>query len=193
MAVLAQLDAETQRVSLAASRKARENHVVARFWMYLLSGAALLAGLFVAAAVLYYTNRVNREREQLATQDTLTGLPNRMLFMDRLEQSLIRAKRHDTLVGVMFIDLDNFKRRYPRIRQRRPAHCEVANRLQAVTRAEARGTAGWRRIRRDHRCLQDQPDSSGRGKNPRRGERTLPGYRARNFLQLQYRRQRLPE
>jgi diguanylate cyclase (GGDEF)-like protein/PAS domain S-box-containing protein len=50
--------------------------------------------------------------EQLAHQafhDSLTGLPNRALFMERLQHSLSRAQRHSTLVGVIFLDLDNFK------------------------------------------------------------------------------------
>jgi len=107
---LALLDAETQRAALAASQKAHEDHIAARLWILLLSGAALLVGAFVAAVVFYFSARISREREQLATHDTLTGLPNRRMFMDRLEQSLIRARRHQTLVGVMFIDLDRFKR-----------------------------------------------------------------------------------
>ena len=110
MHVLSQLDAETNRVALAASRNARKAHEVARFWMYLLSSAALMLGLLVATIVFTYSSRISREREQLATHDALTGLSNRMLFMDRLEQSLVRAQRHGTLVGVMFIDLDRFKR-----------------------------------------------------------------------------------
>ena len=110
MDTLAQLDAETQRVSEAASRRAREEHDTARLWIYLLSGAALLLGMAVALFVFAYANRISREREQLATHDALTGLPNRMMFMDRLEQALIRAERHQTLVGLMFIDLDRFKR-----------------------------------------------------------------------------------
>ena len=138
MAALSQLETETQAVSLAASQKAREDHAAARFWIFLLSAAALLLGVFVAGIVMYYTNRVSRERERLATQDVLTGLPNRMLFMDRLEQSLIRARRRESLVGVMFIDLDHFKRVNDTL-----GHasgdlliCEVAKRLQAATRAE---------------------------------------------------------
>jgi len=138
MAALSQLETETQAVSLAASQKAREDHAAARFWIFLLSAAALLLGVFVAGIVMYYTNRVSRERERLATQDALTGLPNRMLFMDRLEQSLIRARRRESLVGVMFIDLDHFKRVNDTL-----GHasgdlliCEVAKRLQAATRAE---------------------------------------------------------
>jgi diguanylate cyclase (GGDEF)-like protein len=88
----------------------KEGHANARFWMSVLSAAALLVGLLVASVVLYFATRISRERERLATHDTLTGLPNRMMFMDRLEQALIRAQRHDTLVGIMFIDLDRFKR-----------------------------------------------------------------------------------
>jgi diguanylate cyclase (GGDEF)-like protein len=45
----------------------------------------------------------------LAQFDTLTGLPNRDLFRDRLAQSLTLARRNDWLSGVMFIDLDRFK------------------------------------------------------------------------------------
>jgi diguanylate cyclase (GGDEF)-like protein/PAS domain S-box-containing protein len=45
----------------------------------------------------------------LAHYDGLTGLPNRTLFQDRLEQTLAQAGRRGWLVAVMFIDLDRFK------------------------------------------------------------------------------------
>ena len=45
----------------------------------------------------------------MAHHDTLTHLPNRALLMDRLQVILAGARRQQTLVGVMFIDLDNFK------------------------------------------------------------------------------------
>jgi diguanylate cyclase (GGDEF)-like protein len=46
---------------------------------------------------------------RLALYDPLTGLPNRMLFNDRLRQVLAQAARHGRGVAVMFIDLDEFK------------------------------------------------------------------------------------
>lgn len=45
----------------------------------------------------------------LAYHDHLTGLPNRLLFLDRLQQSLIKAERNRTSFAVIFIDLDKFK------------------------------------------------------------------------------------
>ncbi len=46
---------------------------------------------------------------KLAYFDTLTGLPNRTLFKDRLNQSMQRARRDGKAVGVIFLDLDRFK------------------------------------------------------------------------------------
>jgi len=45
----------------------------------------------------------------LAQHDALTKLPNRLLFEDRLSQAIAQAHRHSTMVGIMFVDLDNFK------------------------------------------------------------------------------------
>jgi diguanylate cyclase (GGDEF)-like protein len=45
----------------------------------------------------------------LATHDALTGLPNRTLIIDRVEQMLARSRRHKTPVAALFIDLDGFK------------------------------------------------------------------------------------
>jgi diguanylate cyclase (GGDEF)-like protein len=50
------------------------------------------------------------ELRRLAHHDTLTGLPNRKLLDDRLQQMLARAKREANLVAVLYLDLDGFKR-----------------------------------------------------------------------------------
>ena len=47
--------------------------------------------------------------ESLAHFDPLTGLPNRVLFADRLNQALALARRHQTLMAVGYLDLDCFK------------------------------------------------------------------------------------
>ena len=53
--------------------------------------------------------RVEEELRYMATHDSLTGLPSRVLFHDRLEQAIALARRTKTLVAVMFLDLDSFK------------------------------------------------------------------------------------
>jgi diguanylate cyclase (GGDEF)-like protein len=53
--------------------------------------------------------RREEELSFLATHDALTGLPNRTLILDRVEQMLARSRRSQTPVAALFIDLDNFK------------------------------------------------------------------------------------
>ena len=53
--------------------------------------------------------RVEQELSYMATHDPLTGLPNRMLFMDRLKMALAHAKRNKQKLAVMMLDLDHFK------------------------------------------------------------------------------------
>jgi len=65
-------------------------------------------------SIWLYEDITERKRTEeqlitLANYDILTGLPNRSLFMDRLENHIDLAKRYNHLVSVMFIDLDRFK------------------------------------------------------------------------------------
>jgi diguanylate cyclase (GGDEF)-like protein/PAS domain S-box-containing protein len=65
-----------------------------------------LANVLAAALDRQITEDDIRHR---ALHDALTGLPNRVLFLDRLEQALARLRRHPGLVAVLFLDIDRFK------------------------------------------------------------------------------------
>ncbi|WP_457419843.1 putative bifunctional diguanylate cyclase/phosphodiesterase [Roseateles sp. P5_E7] len=81
---------------------------------------------------------VEAQLERLAHYDPLTGLPNRVLLQQRLEQTLQRTQRRDTSTAVMVIDLDGFKTVNDSLGH--PAGDEllvcVAARLQARLRAD---------------------------------------------------------
>jgi diguanylate cyclase (GGDEF)-like protein/PAS domain S-box-containing protein len=66
-----------------------------------------LMSLFVAGAIerARYAERI----QQLAFYDSLTGLPNRVLFDDRIKQTIGAAKRYNRGFAVMYLDLDDFK------------------------------------------------------------------------------------
>jgi diguanylate cyclase (GGDEF)-like protein/PAS domain S-box-containing protein len=66
-----------------------------------------LIALFVEAAIerASYDERI----EGLAFTDALTGLPNRVLFDDRIRQAIATAKRYDRGFAVMYLDVDRFK------------------------------------------------------------------------------------
>ncbi|MGD0968834.1 MAG: diguanylate cyclase [Candidatus Aquilonibacter sp.] len=66
-----------------------------------------LIGLFVSAALERAAQ--NERIEQMAFNDSLTGLPNRVLFTDRIEQTIATARRYDRGFAVMYLDVDHFK------------------------------------------------------------------------------------
>jgi diguanylate cyclase (GGDEF)-like protein/PAS domain S-box-containing protein len=53
--------------------------------------------------------QIEENLHHLATHDPLTGLPNRTLFYDRLNHATNRAKRDQTSLAILFLDLDGFK------------------------------------------------------------------------------------
>ncbi len=62
--------------------------------------------------VIEKTKKLQDQSDKLtyiANHDSLTGLPNRLLFLDRLEQAIRHAKRYKTNVSILFLDLDRFK------------------------------------------------------------------------------------
>ncbi|AOY87906.1 diguanylate cyclase [Marinobacter salinus] len=85
-----------------------------RFWEQLIvtpikDGAGDATGYLILGEDISIRKRYEQQLLRQANYDILTGLPNRMLALDRLKLALAQARRENTLVGVMFLDLDNFK------------------------------------------------------------------------------------
>ncbi len=76
---------------------------------YLVKGR--VDGAAIGRSIRYAVERKALEMQTAhkALHDHLTGLPNRDLFHDRLKHAVTRAKRHESLIGLMFLDLDRFK------------------------------------------------------------------------------------
>ncbi|MBZ2208925.1 sensor domain-containing diguanylate cyclase [Massilia soli] len=77
----------------------------------LVNGGELGAPKRVVGTVTNIDQRKLAEQEMryMASHDALTGLANRTLFRDRLEQALLHAKRDDNMLAVIYFDLDKFK------------------------------------------------------------------------------------
>lgn len=83
----------------------------------------VIAFIFIAtvviASVLFWNRRLQNEiklritaetkLKHLASHDLMTGLPNRALFNDRLNQAIVSHRRNNKVLAVMFVDLDGFK------------------------------------------------------------------------------------
>ena len=76
---------------------------------YLIKGQ--VDGNLLMRAIRYSVERQSADLELAyqSTHDTLTGLPNRMLFIDRLGLGLARMSRKPSMLAVMFLDIDGFK------------------------------------------------------------------------------------
>ena len=76
---------------------------------YLLKGQ--MDGAQLCRSVRFAIERGHSEQQlaHRALHDVLTGLPNRVLFLDRLTYALAQSDRQDSFVGIFFLDLDGFK------------------------------------------------------------------------------------
>ncbi|MBI2749986.1 MAG: EAL domain-containing protein [Burkholderiales bacterium] len=117
---LAQPDLENIRTAL---REGREGQATLR--NYRKDGSLFWNELHIApvrdltgAATTHFVSVINDISERVryqqaleyqANHDSLTGLANRNLLNDRIEQGIAWAKRHESIIGVMLLDLDHFK------------------------------------------------------------------------------------
>ena len=120
-------------------------------------------------AISYAIERKQGERhlEHKATHDPLTGLPNRVLFMDRLTHALAWSRRHDTTFAILFIDLDKFKLINDSLGHETGDQVliEVAQRLDDALRTHRHGRA--LRRRRVHRSVRGhQGRAAGHPRSP---------------------------
>ena len=80
----------------------------------------------------------NDHLEHIAHHDSLTALPNRLLFEDRLAHALVRARRSGSQLALLFLDLDGFKAINDTLGHATgdALLCEVAKRIRACVREE---------------------------------------------------------
>jgi len=71
--------------------------------------ASAIASTVSLSLEIQKRREMEKELEHQAYHDALTKLPNRSLFIDRLDQALKLAHRNHTILAVLFLDLDNFK------------------------------------------------------------------------------------
>lgn len=81
------------------------------------SQLAMLRPVMDAMATMVHTRRIEEQRQlaqaelkRLATTDELTGIANRRVFLNQVQQAIDTFKRYDQPVAIMLIDLDHFKR-----------------------------------------------------------------------------------
>src|SRR5207237_6058619 len=110
-----------QTLLLTASAHAEPHEVLFRMknrfgeWRWLeahltdLRGDRLIRGVVLNARDVTERVRLEEELTHQAFHDGLTGLPNRALFRDRLDQSLARSERSGEGLAVLMLDLDGFK------------------------------------------------------------------------------------
>ncbi|WP_341328400.1 EAL domain-containing protein [Methylotuvimicrobium sp. KM2] len=76
----------------------------------MLNDRGVREGYVLAISDISETLQISRQMTHLATHDTLTGLPNRVLFSDRLNKVLAQARRDRSGAAIFFMDLDHFKK-----------------------------------------------------------------------------------
>jgi len=102
------VETEARRARLqSVAALARQRHV--QFVVLVATPGAFAVGLALVVWCAAILGRYRRRIEHQALHDDLTGLANRNLFNDRLQQALLAARRSRRDVGVMILDLDRFK------------------------------------------------------------------------------------
>ena len=103
---LLRLQQQETETAVAEARAAYEN---TRLLMLLFGGTAALIGLAIAVVVIRNAVRQAKSLQHQAMFDSLTNLPNRALFADRLQQAILVGRRETQPFALIAVDLDRFK------------------------------------------------------------------------------------
>lgn len=95
--------------AVTALNSEQSSYKNARNLMLVLGSLAIIIGIIIAVFVIRYVMKLAKQLEQQALHDELTGLPNRVLFKDRINNSLMRGQRQSISFSIILIDLDRFK------------------------------------------------------------------------------------
>jgi diguanylate cyclase (GGDEF)-like protein len=140
-AMIGEMVAKEER--LLKQQKRMRDKTVRIVWATIVATMAL--GGSVLTWIFYHTIMAVRQRKQaeeranhLAHHDALSGLPNRRMLEDRLLQAMAAATRHGHLLGILYLDLDGFKKINDTLGHDIGDELlkEVARRLQATLREE---------------------------------------------------------
>ncbi len=98
----------------------------------------VVVGAVITFSDIHQRLEAESKLEYQAYFDGLTGLANRRLLLDRMEQAIARAKHHSHMGGLLFLDLDNFKTINDSLGHKVGDEllCQVAQRLQAAASRE---------------------------------------------------------
>jgi diguanylate cyclase (GGDEF)-like protein len=108
------IEGSTPRVSLTVERRLKWEDINLPLVTWVIAGAAITFALLQLYARAHRRSEMRRlELEELlhyrAHHDELTGLPNRSLIIDRIEQGMRNAQREGRPMALLFLDLDGFK------------------------------------------------------------------------------------
>ena len=99
-----------ERYVLSAVAVSDQFLAIGSFWVVCLFAAICFLSLSSFLMLRRLVNESLAKSQALAHYDPLTGLPNRRMFQERLEETLQRAQSRGSHVAVCFLDLDRFKR-----------------------------------------------------------------------------------
>ncbi|MHB1173556.1 MAG: putative bifunctional diguanylate cyclase/phosphodiesterase [Sulfuriferula sp.] len=102
------VELQKQEAALAAQKMA-DTYANTRLLLLLFGGGAALLGLLIAVVVIRHTSRQAAQLQHQAMYDSLTKLPNRVLFADRLQQAILIGRREKQPFALIAMDLDRFK------------------------------------------------------------------------------------